>query len=176
MFCKNGLFLIVHKPEGAPVRILAVLIGLVFFGLAAPAQAKSWMDWRFTPSHPDFERPYYEDGKTPHNSQWENDDWNAQGWADDKGSKEAVLEGLMAANIIRDIDVDEDGGNSVLSVGSNFMRLGDLEKTRILKFVDYTYSVTQKSGGVIEIEYDNGRWLVRSTPVGIYSVYGLQLQ
>jgi hypothetical protein len=151
-------------------RFLA--ISTLLFIAASPAQA-SWLDYIFTPSMPHFERPYLEEGKMPHNSQWETDTWTPEGWTDYAGSKEAVLAGLEGAGIITDYDLG--GYDPELKVGRPFIRLSDQEKTRVMKYVDHVYGVT-KNNGVIEIELDSGCFLLPNTTIGYYTSKGLQIQ
>lgn len=149
---------------------LAVLA--IILSVASPAKA-SWLDYIFTPPMPHFERPYLEEGKMPHNSQWEDDTWTPQGWTDYAGSQEAVLSGLEGAGIITDYDLK--GVDPELKVGRPFIRLSDLEKTHVVKYVDDVYGIT-KNNGVIEIELDNNTWLWPNQTIGYYTSKGLQIQ
>ncbi len=159
------------------MRILGLLTILAVMMLSAgPVAASSWWDYIFPPAYPKFERPYVEDGKTPHNSQWETDEWSPEDWTQSRGSEEAVLAGLENAGIIKDHDWDADEVTPTLEVGQNFLRLSDQEKTHVVKYIDSVHGITKKAGGAIIIERSDGRWLQSDWPVGIYTAKGLQLQ
>ncbi len=152
------------------MRLLALLA--ILLTVAGPAKA-GVLEYLFTPPHPHFERPYLQEGKMPHNSQWEDDTWTPEGWTEYAGSKEAVLAGLEGAGIITDYDLK--GGDPELKVGRPFIRLSDQEKIHVVKYVDHVYGVTQNKG-VIEIELDNGCFFFPNTTIGYYTSKGLQIQ
>jgi hypothetical protein len=159
--------------SGLSILAVAVLVSGI-----AEARDTPWYNWLFTPSKPDFERVYTQDGKTPHNSQWETDAWQPDHWTQDLGSKEAVLQRFEDAGWITDIEVDEDEAvtDATIEVGVAFLQLSDQEKNHIVKYVDDAYGVS-KSGGAVTVERDNGFWPFKEpTPVGVYSKHGLQLQ
>ncbi len=114
-------------------------------------------------------RPYLENGKTPHNSQWENDAWTPQDWIEAKGSARAVMDGLYRNHVIIDKDLDDDVPE--VEVGQNFMRLSGQEKRRVAAFVDHAYKITNKSPGMYVLVH-----AASDDPVGVYTKQGLQLQ
>jgi hypothetical protein len=156
------------------MRLATILILSLIMLFTGPAKAteRAWYSWLLTPPKTDFERPYLQDGKTPHYSQWERDDWTPDDWTKSRGSKKAVLAGLEQAGIIRDMD----GGDTTLRVGRKFLRLSDQEKIHVVKYVDDVYGVTKSGRGMMRIELDNGCLFFPGTPVGVYTKHGLQLQ
>ncbi len=157
--------------------LMVLAAGLVVAG-TAEARNTPWYNWIFTPGKADYERPYMEDAKTPHNSQWEDDTWVPEGWAQDLGSKEAVLERFDDAGYVTDIDVDEGEAvtDAVIEVGVPFLQLSDQEKNHVVEYVDYVYGVSKSSGTII-VERNDAFWPFKdATPVGVYTKNGLQLQ
>jgi hypothetical protein len=157
---------------------LMVLAIVLLVAGNAEARKTPWYSWVFTPDKDNYERPYMEDGKTPHNSQWENDPWVPEGWAQDLGSKEAVLERFEDAGYVDDISVDEGDKikNATVKVGRPFLMLSDLEKNHVIKYVDYYYGISHTDGSII-VERSDGFWFFkRPSKVGVYTKRGLQLQ
>lgn len=154
---------------------LFVALLSVFSMTAQPVLAKTWLDWIFTPRTPDFERPYLQDGKTPHNSQRENDEWSPLDWETATGSKEKPMRDLYNAGIVEDQVMR--GNVPVLKVGYNFMRLSDLEKNHVMQYIDELFGATKSSAGMILVEQKSSWWWPGSgTQVGVYTARGLQLQ
>ena len=116
-------------------------------------------------------RPYLDEAKLPHNSQWAEDDWTPQDWVDARGgSPFNVIDGFYRADIITDQKFDKDV--PVLEVGQGFLRLSAKEQRRVLAFIDDTYGVTSGSeAGVIEICLDH-----EGDIIGLFDKDGLQLQ
>ncbi len=116
-------------------------------------------------------RPYLDEAKLPHNSQWAEDDWTPQDWIDMRGGSALnVMDGFYRANIITDQKFDDDV--PLLEVGQGFMRLSAQEQQRVLAFIDDTYRVTAGSeAGVIEICLDH-----EDDIIGIFDKNGLQIQ
>lgn len=159
--------------------VYAISISLFFIGFllsgAAQAAPGGWLGWVWPFSSGDFTRPYLEDGKTPHNSQWEQDSWQPEDWIKARGTQEDVLNDLYAAGIIKEQYMDDD--LPVLEVGRNFIRLSDKDKNHVAKFVDHAFGITagnEKAMYLIELE--NPSWLGSNYPVGVYTRSGLQLQ
>lgn len=154
------------------LRFLAVfaVFSMVFPSLAQ-ADPKPWI-WSWGINHfdeTDFSRRHMNDAKTPHNYQWEND-WSPQGWIDERGSAEALLEDFYKMNIITG-QYDEDDV-PVLEVGQGWIDLSARERLRVLKFVDYMYAITETvPDGTILLYHHKTK-----KPIGVYTVHGLQLQ
>jgi hypothetical protein len=154
------------------MRFSRLFLIFAVFLLAGPrgAQAKSFLDWVFTPAVPDFGRVYHEDGKIPHLSVREKNPQLIQDWITVRGGKEALLRDLYADDVIR--DQYESDGVQVLEVGKNFMRLSGQDRQHIAEFIDYAYGITSSSpDGMFMLEH----WR-SGEPIGIYTKYGLQLQ
>ncbi|MCC7305782.1 MAG: hypothetical protein IT558_05935 [Alphaproteobacteria bacterium] len=156
-------------------RLIAILPILVFL-VAAPVQAApkpTYWDW--WPGHwdKDMARPHLEDGKMPHNSQWENDKWTPQDWTASRGSEMDVLQGLYDADILR--DQYRNGDNiPVLQVGPNFLRLSGQEKRRVAAYIDQVFGITSSSPDGMFYIYLSRGWF--ADPIGTYTRRGLQLQ
>ncbi|GJL86191.1 MAG: hypothetical protein DHS20C02_19660 [Micavibrio sp.] len=144
------------------MRFLSVWIVFIALGIVMMLSACS-MD------HDDV-RPYLNDSKIPHNTQWDNDDWKPEDWIASKGSAKRVIDGFYAANIITDQYVDDD--IPILEVGQGFMELSELEKRRVVMFVDHAFQVTSAApDGMFLIHHQKS-----DEPLGIYTKNGLQLQ
>lgn len=146
----------------------------VFMGLlllaSSPAQARSWWDYIFPPPVPEFDKPYLNEAKIPHNSRWDNDTWTPEGWAMGAGSAEYMMQDLYAANIIT--DQYEDDGAPVLEVGRTFMQLSQQDQLHVVKFVDSVFNITKSApAGMFYIYQEE-----TEKPIGLYSAEGLQLQ
>lgn len=141
------------------------------FSGQAHAEGKVWI-WGWGPSHwknLDFV-PYLQNGKDPHNSQWNDSKWKPEHWSRQRGSDEAVLKRFYTADVLRDQYFDE--GVPVLEVGPNFYNLSGHDKIRIAEMVDSAYGITSdKTFGMFMI-YD---WQSKKA-VGAYTQYGLQIQ
>lgn len=142
----------------------------LFFGAglaqAGPLQAAGKYIWG--PPSVDPVRPYLEEGKIPHNSQWADDQWSPQDWIEDRGSAKAVMDGLYSSGIITDQYTED--GIPVLEVGQRFLELSDQEKRRVASFVDVVFGITRQSGLYLIYFHKN------DIPVGLFTVEGLQLQ
>ncbi len=116
-------------------------------------------------------RPYLNDSKIPHNVQWANDTWKPEDWTQGKGGNARnVIDGFYAADIIT--DQYEDGDTPVLEVGQGFMKLSELDKRRVVMYVDHVFKVTDAA--------PDGMFYVRHKKsdkvLGIYNKDGLHLQ
>ncbi len=154
-------------------RIIASLtiMAILLFSSTAYAEPKPWV-WSWWESHwkdLDFE-PYLENGKHPHNSQWDEQSWTPQQWAAEPAAAMDLVRGFYTADILRDQYMDD--GVPVLEVGPGFYMLGGHDKRRIVQTIDYAYGVTA--------EKENGMFLLHDwqtgKAVGAYTRYGLQLQ
>jgi len=123
------------------------------------------------PEH-DPKSPYLNDGKTPHNNQWDNENWHPEYWVEDKGSVTAVMDGFYDAGIIVEQYEDE---VPVLEVGRPFLQLSPLDQRHVIEFVDYAFKITEaKPHGIFYVVIDHekkGKELL-----GLYTVNGLQFQ
>lgn len=147
--------------------------GLAMTGFTAKAQAegKVWV-WGWGPSHwrdLDFV-PYLEDGKSPHNSQWDENEWSPEHWTQQRGSDIAVLRRFYVADVLRDQYFDE--GVPVLEVGPRFYNLSGHDKRRVTEMVDTAYGMTASKMFGMYMLYD---WQTKKA-VGSYTRYGLQIQ
>ena len=116
-------------------------------------------------------RPYLDEAKLPHNSQWAEDGWTPQDWVEMRGGSPLnVIDGFYRADIITGQKFDKDV--PVLEVGQGFLRLSAQEQQRVLAFIDDTYGVTTNSeAGVIEICLDH-----KNETIGLFDKNGLQIQ
>lgn len=151
---------------------LALITSIVSFSSMAQAEPKPWI-WSWWESHwdgLDFE-PYLENGKHPHNSQWDNTKWTPEEWAKqyENGGKD-IIDGFYAADIIRDQYIDDDV--PVLEVGPSFYSLGGFDKRRVAEMVDNVYGITTSKTFGMYMLVD---WKTEEA-IGSYTQYGLQLQ
>lgn len=153
-----------------------VLLSAVFAAglmMALPAQAEPKPTiWGWWPSHwqnMDFE-PYLENGKDPHNTQWDRKIWKPADWVAQKGSTQDLLKGFYSAEILSDQYVDDDV--PVLEVGPNFYHLSGFDKRRVARTVDEVYQITSSKPDGMFMLYD---WRTKKA-VGIYTAHGLQIQ
>ena len=155
---------------------LISLFFMVFFVFSPANASQGFWSWFVPVDSGDFTRPYLQDGKTPHNSQWERDRWQPEDWiAGRGGSQKAVLDGLYAAGIIEEQYIER--GVPVLEVGYNFIKLSDQEKNRVAKFVDHAFGITASNpDGMFLIETESQFPLGCNEDVGVYTRRGLQLQ
>jgi hypothetical protein len=150
------------------VTIFQVVALLLVTGIA-PAQAQNLGKYIWGPPNTDPVRPYLEEGKIPHNSQWADDKWTPQDWIDSRGgSAKAVIDGFYSSGIVTDQYSDDD--IPVLEVGQRFLELSDQDKRRVAMFIDDTFGIT-KAHGLFLIYFHK-----HETPVGLFTSEGLQLQ
>jgi hypothetical protein len=143
------------------------LMALAF--AAQPALAQNLSKYIWGPPNTNPVRPYLEEAKIPHNSQWADDQWRPQDWIDSRGgSAAAVIDGFYESGIITDQYTD--GDIPVLEVGQRFLELSDQDKRRVAAFVDETFGITRQSGLFLINFHKN------DTPVGVFTAQGLQLQ
>lgn len=137
----------------------------------ARAEGKMWI-WGWGPSHwrnLDFE-PYLQNGKDPHNSQWNEKDWKPEYWTEQRSSDLQVLRGFYFSNVIKDQYFEDD--IPVLAVGPNFYKLSGYDKRRITKMFDDVYGITEGSENGMFLLYDGKT----EKPIGAYTKHGLQIQ
>ena len=152
----------------------ASVIAISALALPSTAEARPkywWGEW--SQKHWDnlnFEQPYYEPTKLPHNSQWDYDDWKSKDWLNAKGSQAKLINGFYNADIIREQYIDD--GVPVLVIGPNFFKLGGHDKRRVAQTIDEVFNVT---GGSVFGSYMIYDWQSRKQ-IGIYTQQGLQLQ
>jgi hypothetical protein len=135
------------------------------------AEPKPWI-WSWWPGHwenLDFE-PYLEPAKHPHNSQWDESDWQPEHWISQRKDAIDTLQGFYFADVLRGQYYDDD--LPVLEVGPAFYRLGGHDKRRVTALVDSIYEVTTSRPNGMFMLYD---WKSKK-PVGAYTQHGLQIQ
>jgi len=134
--------------------------------------AGSFGKYIWGPPKSDFVRPYLEEAKLPHNSQWADDEWSPQDWVEARGGNVVnVVNGFYTAGII--VDQYFDGDIPVFEVGQTFIDLSGQEKRRVVAFMDDVFGVTKLSdqGVILLYFHQNG-----DTPVGLSNAQGLQIQ
>jgi hypothetical protein len=149
---------------------------LLCFLAFSPAQAgQGFWSWFFPTTGSDFYRPYLDDAKTPHYSQWDADPWRPEDWGAARGSDNNVLDGLYAAGIIHEQYIER--GIPVLEVGYNFMRLSDQDKIRVARFVDHAFGITATNpDAIFLIKAESLYPLGFNDDIAVYTRHGLQLQ
>ena len=147
----------------------------VFMLLASPAFADSLglgslgkLIWG-PPNHNES-RPYLNEAKIPHNSQWADDEWSPQDWIETRGSPKAVIDGFYATGVVTDQYFDEDV--PVLEVGDRFMDLSPQDMHRVTAFFDHAYGVTSDAEAGVFMIFNHRE----DDPVGLFNKDGLQLQ
>lgn len=153
------------------VAALAVTLSSMSLSSAAYAEPKPWV-WSWWGSHwenQDF-IPYLENGKHPHNTQWNGSGWQPEHWEAQRADAMTVIRGFYAAGILRDQYADDEV--PVLEVGPGFYALGGYDKRRVAEMVDYVYGITAKKPDGMFMLYD---WETEEA-IGSYTRYGLQLQ
>lgn len=150
---------------------LALVLSIFSFSSKAYAEPKPW-GWSWWESHWDKLDfiPYLEEGKHPHNSQWNESNWRPEDWSAQRESALAVVKDFYHADIIRDQYIDDD--MPVLEVGPGFYMLGGQDKRRVAAMVDHVYGVTTRKLFGTFLLYD---WQTKK-PIGSYTQYGLHLQ
>ena len=158
------------------LNLFTISLFLLAFLAFSPAQAsQGFWSWFFPTTGGDFYRPYLDDAKTPHISQWEADPWQPEDWVAARGSHNRVLDGLYAAGIIQEQYIER--GIPVLEVGHNFIRLSDQDKIRVARFVDHAFGITATNpDGVFLIKMESMYPLGFDESIGVYTRRGLQIQ
>lgn len=159
------------------------LTAVMVLGVAGHAAAQGPKPWVFSwwPSHWDnlnFEKPYLEPGKHPHNSQWNHIDWAPQDWLAQYQHELSLISDFYRANIISDQYVKRKWWGlgapiiPVLEVGPAFYRLGGQDKRRVVETFDTVYGITgSKMFGMFVLEDS-----LTGRQIGTYSQYGLSIQ
>ncbi len=156
------------------MRILKFLLAVVFvfFSLSNVANAggiKSWGWWSNNWRSLDFQ-PYLGDQKISQRSLWDNDTWSPEAWIKDAGDKRRIMRDLYAVNIIYRQYKDENN-IPVLEVGDNFINLSNLDRSRVLRFVDYVFEITSsEENGMFYVFYSKNN----KEPLGLYNKHGFQ--
>lgn len=152
------------------LAILGVAMAVFSFSSSAYAEPKPWV-FSWWESHWDgLDFIPYQNGKHPHNTQWDDSGWRPEHWAAQRGGAEEVIRGFYFADILRGQYVDD--GVPVLEVGPAFYMLGGEDQRRVADMVDYVYNITASRENAMFQLYD---WKTRE-PIGAYTRYGLQLQ
>lgn len=150
---------------------LVLSVAIMSLSSTAYAEPKPWVFswWESHWDNLDFV-PYLENGKHPHNSQWNNSTWQPQHWEAQRTDGMEVIRGFYAADILRDQYVDDD--IPVLEVGPGFYMLGGEDKRKVATMVDYVYGITQgKQDGMFMLhDYESDE------AIGSFTRFGLQLQ
>lgn len=154
---------------------------LLSFGFAgmimiSPAMADSYEPLPFlyghyhssTPGSTEMQ-PYLEDGKETQNQQWAAEDWYVQDWVEQSESDMALVDGFFNSDIIRSQKIEK--GVPTLVVGSNFYRLGGLDKRRVITTIDAVYGITDNGGGPIILK----DWKTNAQ-IGLFTQDGLQIE
>ena len=156
-------------------RILTVFLTLLLLVSSASAWAgpgpKMWYYswWSHHWKDQDF-KPYMDDPKMPHNTQWDDDLWTPQDWISHGGNAERVMDGFYKAQIVTRQYADDD--MPILEVGQGFMRLSGQDQRRVVKFVDHVFGVTgNNEAGMFLINH-----AYSEETIGVYTRTGLQLQ
>lgn len=124
----------------------------------------------FPRARTDFSRPYMNDAKTSQNSQWSEDGWHPEDWAELKGGVQQVLDGFHESRLIVELHDDE---VPVVEVGLPFMRVSPMDQRRVIAFLDYAYKITDANQhGIFYIVLEDHM----NELLGIYSKKGLQIQ
>jgi hypothetical protein len=160
--------------------ILSIFLVLCGTGSAMAQGPKPWI-FSWWPSHWEdlnFEKPYLEPGKEPHNSQWSHIDWAPQDWLNQYDHELTLISDFYRAEIITDQYVRRAWFGlgkeiiPVLEVGPAFYRLGGQDKRRVTDTFDEVYGITgSKMFGMFVLEDS-----ITGRQVGTYSQYGLAIQ
>lgn len=150
--------------------ILSLVVVISCFSSVSYAESKPWV-WGWWESHWDnLDFIPYQNGKHPHNSQWDESKWQPAHWQAQRADAMSVVNGFYTADILRGQYVDDD--IPVLEVGPSFYLLGGQDQRRVVEMVDYVFEMTnRKKNGMFQL-YD---WKTKK-PIGAYTEYGLQLQ
>ena len=154
------------------LTILSVLAVVLCVNTAtAHAEPKPWI-WSWWESHwngLDF-KPYTEDAKHTHLSQWNKQPWQPSDWSAQRGNGVNVIKGFYRSGVFRDQYIKDD--MPVLEIGSAFYSLSGQDRRRVTAMVDDVYQVTSSRV--------NGSYMIvdgrSKKPVGVYTRYGLQMQ
>ena len=154
------------------IFLAALVLSLSFPAAPAHAEAKPWI-WSWWPNHwknQDFQY-HLENGKHPHNSQWNKSLWTPEHWtARHDGNGERLIHDWYHAGIITGQYDEHDV--PVVEVGPGFYRLGGEDKRRVAATIDHVYGITAMSDNSLFMLYD---WNSKK-PIGLYTRYGLQMQ
>ena len=140
-----------------------------------PYPESMYVDAQPLPPYPHTEYfHFYHDHPThTHSSQWQREAWSPQNWValDPSRTKGKLLQRFIQADVIREIEIDEDEV-PVVSVGPVFYNLSGRDKRRVAALIDHVYGFTAKTENGVYLLTDD----LTCIPVGVYSRTGLQLQ
>jgi hypothetical protein len=162
------------------VVVLSMIIGLCGSSGAMAQGPKPWIfSWGADHwANLNFEKPYLEEGKPPHNSQWSHIDWAPQDWLAQHDNELTLIHDFYRAGIITDQYVKRKwfglGAEiiPVLEVGPAFYRLGGRDKRRVTDTFDTVYGITgNKVFGMYVLEDS-----ITHKQIGTYTQYGLSIQ
>ncbi len=150
--------------------MIAAAAAVFSFTSEAYAGPKPWV-WSWWGSHWEgLDFVPYQNGKHPHNTQWEKRGWQPEYWAVQRESGIEVVRGFYFADIVRGQYVKDE--IPVLEVGPGFYNLGGEDQRRVVAMVDDVYGITNaKEFGMFNLV----DWETKE-PIGAYTRYGLQLQ
>ena len=160
------------------MRKAAILSFFVSFLITAPAMAdmvdsdsKVWL-WGWPIAHERNHNfvPYLEEAKTPHNSQWNGDQWEPEHWFQNSESEMELIRSFYSADIFRNQYTEDE--IPVLKVGPNFYNLSGFDRRRVTRVIDEVYNITtdHEHGIFILVDWDSEK------QIGTYTRYGLHLQ
>ena len=137
---------------------------MVFAAISLSAcSSKPW-------SGDDF-KPYLGEEQIRQSSLWMGDNWTPEDWIKEDGDEKRVMHDLYAADIIVDQYANKDD-IPVLGVGDQFMRMSDVDRYRVLQFMDHVFEITTSSqDGLFYILYDQDG---DDEIVGLYNKHGFQ--
>lgn len=159
---------------------LSIIVVACGAGTAAAEGPKPWI-FSWWPGHwssLNLEKPYFEPGKEPHNTQWDSIDWAPDDWIMQHETELQLIRSFYRAEVISDQYVDREWFGlgreimPVLEVGPAFYRLGGQDKRRVADTFDQVYDITGNKlfGMYVLVDARTGR------RVGTYTQYGLSLQ
>tara|TARA_B100002019_G_C21009664_1_gene469380 strand:+ start:84 stop:551 length:468 start_codon:yes stop_codon:yes gene_type:complete len=152
-------------------KLLAALVcsSCLFMADSASADEK-WTYWTWPIGHftqMEFDRRYYEDGKIPHNRQWDKEQWTPSAWL---SQDIELIKEFYRHHVLKDQKVK--GGVPYLYVGWQFHNLSGYDKRRVVQTIDHVYGITSIEDDAVFYLYDPRE----NDVIGMYSKYGLQLQ
>ena len=147
-----------------------LVLAVFWFGTptSSHANTKSWTWWPKNWENMSFE-PYIGGEKIIQRSLWDNDEWTPEKWINDAGDEKRIIHDFYKTKIITNQHTDNDN-IPVLEVGETFIQLSNLDRRRVLKFIDHVFDVTAEKDGMFFVFYTENK----HKPLGIYNKYGFQ--
>ena len=153
------------------LSLFALILTISSYSSVSYADSKPWV-WSWWESHWDNQNfiPHLENGKHPHNTQWDESKWTPMDWIAQRNDAMELIRGFYTSDIVRGQYMDDDV--HVLEVGPGFYSLGGQDKRRVTQTIDAVYGITTSR--------ENGTFFVRDwrtgDQIGAYTKYGLYLQ